>query len=179
MVEEDLIFNVAEPSHDHLYFGNLVYGGMMIDKIMTKTRDDGLIERRLVFAPSDELIRGYNLKSEVDGTPQGFIILWVPENWIIHDTNTDATFGRRTIVLCDYRLESTKLLQLFQGKMDPYWIRRCQNAETKLITQQKKELMEYRNPDASFDNNLRKFKSVADILAGGRSEKLQQLPPEV
>ena len=165
---ESQIFNLPRLGelHDHIYFGNLVYGGMLIDKSLTRKREDGLIERRIVFYPSNELIDKYNLRKDRDANTQGLISRWYPEIWMIHDVTNDSTLGRRTLIRCDFLGEATKLLDEAKGMLDNIadLQRELQNKETKIIMQKKKELKDNLNPDASFDKAIERLKKFREVI---------------
>ena len=181
MVEEEY-FEIPIQSHDHIYFGNLVYGGMVIEKSNVRKRpEDGIVERKIVISPSSELIDSYKLKRERDATPQGFIVRWYPDHWILQDITADAKFGRRTLVTCDFNKEETKIMRAMKGQIELIadLLRRLQSAETKIIQQKKKELIENLNPDASFEKSVEQFKKVAEVLGYAPPIRRQELPAEI
>ena len=181
MMGERRIFQIPREAHDHIYFGNLVYGGMLVDKTETRKREDGLIERQIVFFPSPELIDKYDLRRDRDASPQGLILRWYPENLIVHDVTNDSTLGRRTFIRCDFRKEPTRLMNEVKELLDNIadLQRELQNKETKIIRQKKKELKDNLNPDASFDQGVERLKKFREVFIDFLPRQGGNAPPEV
>lgn len=95
---------------EHIYFGNMVYGGQLINKSKIKKKGRTLL-RKLVISPSEELIDIYNLKKEKDATPQGFIEVWIPNRFIDFNLLKKKGHGRRTLVRSTFDGKKTALFK--------------------------------------------------------------------
>ena len=143
-------------------------------------KNNGILWRKLVFFPSDELINGYRLDRNKDATPQGLLEMWVPDHLVELDVNVDPTFGNRIFVYCDYKLQPTKLMDRIKGKLsnEAFLLGEIENLKAQNIQLRNQIIRENKNPDLKLEGAIKLFNSVAGVMTGGTDKNRGSFPPE-